>query len=85
MLSYAILFFAVQNTTTIIILGITGDLSQKKILPALFDLYKSGRLSSDVQIVGFSRRPLTNDEIKNFVRDILPKENKVSNYKYVAS
>ncbi len=48
-----------QQPTTIIILGITGDLAQKKILPALYDLYIKKELPEKTQIVGFSRKPET--------------------------
>ncbi len=58
--------------TTIIIFGITGDLAQKKILPALCDLYVKGRLSEKTQIVGFSRRAFSQVEISEFVRSLLP-------------
>jgi len=63
-----------QEKTTIIIFGITGDLAQKKILPALFDLYKTERLANDTQIVGFSRRPFSDGEIREFVKNMLPDE-----------
>ncbi|MFA7216697.1 MAG: glucose-6-phosphate dehydrogenase [Candidatus Paceibacterota bacterium] len=53
--------------TTLVLFGITGDLSQKKILPALYDMYKKSILPKDFSIVGFSRREFTNEEIKNFV------------------
>ena len=48
--------------TTIIIFGITGDLARKKILPALCDLWHSGRLP-DTRIVGFSRKEFSEEEI----------------------
>lgn len=44
-----------SNTTTIVILGATGDLSQRKLLPALFNLERKGRLPQDLQVVGFAR------------------------------
>lgn len=48
--------------TTIILFGITGDLAQRKILPALVDLYESGRLPN-TRIVGFSRREFSTDKL----------------------
>lgn len=62
-----------SQPTTIIIFGITGDLSQKKIIPALYDLYRTGRLT-ETKIVGFSRRPFSDEEIKNFVPSFLPSD-----------
>jgi glucose-6-phosphate 1-dehydrogenase len=43
----------------IIIFGITGDLSKRKLLPALYHLMSQDLLPADTKIVGISRRPLT--------------------------
>lgn len=43
----------------IIILGASGDLAQKKLLPALFSLYAQKLLPPDFRIFGFARSPLT--------------------------
>ncbi|MCX7007183.1 MAG: glucose-6-phosphate dehydrogenase [Kiritimatiellaeota bacterium] len=43
----------------IIILGASGDLAQRKLLPALFSLYAQKLLPADVRIFGFARTPLT--------------------------
>jgi glucose-6-phosphate 1-dehydrogenase len=54
---------------TIIIVGITGDLSEKKLLPALYGLAERGLLGDTTRIIGTSRRSLSNE-------DILPKLSK---------
>ncbi len=41
-------------TTTFIIFGASGDLTQRRLLPALFNLYRKDRLPPRFQIVGFS-------------------------------
>jgi glucose-6-phosphate 1-dehydrogenase len=43
----------------IIILGASGDLAQKKLLPALFSLYAQQLLPADFRIFGFARTALT--------------------------
>ena len=43
----------------IIILGASGDLAQKKLLPALFSLYAQKLLPADFRIFGFARSRLT--------------------------
>lgn len=48
---------------TIIIVGITGDLAEKKLLPALYGLAERGLLADDTKIIGTSRRPLTKQGI----------------------
>lgn len=42
-------------TTKLLIFGITGDLSRRKLLPALKQLYATGRYD-DMEIIGVSRR-----------------------------
>ena len=53
-----------EQTTTIVIFGASGDLTTKKLAPALADLYAKGRLGSDVQIVGVSRSDMTANEFR---------------------
>lgn len=60
-----------MQPTTIILFGITGDLAQKKILPALYDLFVQNKLPKQCQIVGFSRRAFAEHEIRTFVQNTL--------------
>ncbi|MCP6726493.1 MAG: glucose-6-phosphate dehydrogenase [Patescibacteria group bacterium] len=62
--------------TIMIILGATGDLAEKKLLPSLFHLYEKGKLPSMFQIVGFSRRDWGNEEFQSYVTKILKKHTK---------
>jgi glucose-6-phosphate 1-dehydrogenase len=55
----------------IIILGGGGDLSRRKLLPALFDLFCRGMLPKDFSIVGLARSPRSNAEYQEFVREAL--------------
>ena len=41
------------------VFGVTGDLSQRKLIPAFLDLYEKGFLPPIFRIVGFSRAPHT--------------------------
>jgi glucose-6-phosphate 1-dehydrogenase len=45
-----------ERALTIVIFGATGDLSRRKLIPALFNLHRKGRLSESTIVVGFSRR-----------------------------
>jgi glucose-6-phosphate 1-dehydrogenase len=47
----------------IVIFGITGDLSQRYLLPALYNLLKDNLLPAQTQILGVSRRDLNADEL----------------------
>lgn len=47
----------------IVIFGITGDLAQKKLLPALYHLFKGNLLHEKTIILGVSRRAVTAEEL----------------------
>ncbi len=42
------------DSTTLVIFGASGDLTQRKLIPALFNLFCKKRLPSDFRIVGFA-------------------------------
>ncbi|QUY61473.1 Glucose-6-phosphate 1-dehydrogenase [Gulosibacter molinativorax] len=48
--------------------GVTGDLSRKKLLPAIYDLGNRGLLSPSFGFVGFGRRDWTDDEFREFFK-----------------
>ncbi len=52
----------------ITILGGTGDLSQRKLLPSLYNLYLHGYLPEKWVVLGVSRKSKTNDEFRQFAR-----------------
>jgi glucose-6-phosphate 1-dehydrogenase len=49
---------------TIVIFGASGDLTARKLLPALFNLFANNRLPNPISIVGCSRTVLTDDEFR---------------------
>lgn len=65
----------IKNTgevpTHCIILGATGDLMTKKIVPSLFSLQEKGALPKNFEIIGISRRDWTDDDLKRHVEAIL--------------
>ena len=64
--------------TTFVIFGVTSDLSERKLLPALLDLYVNNSLPANFRIIGFGRRPEWNDDdFRAWVKKvILKKEHK---------
>jgi glucose-6-phosphate 1-dehydrogenase len=46
---------------TFIIFGASGDLTQRKLVPSLYQLFRKGRLPNETRIVGFSRTAFTHD------------------------
>ncbi len=53
--------------TTIVIFGATGDLTRRKLIPALFQLACKGRLPDPLRIVGFGRRDYSDDRFREFM------------------
>ncbi len=46
---------------TFVIFGASGDLTRRKLVPALYQLHRKGRLPTDTRIVGFSRTKFTHE------------------------
>src|SRR3984957_14479591 len=58
----------IPEPTAVVIFGASGDLTKRKLLPALFHLEQSNLLPSDFSVVGVARRPLQ-DEFRKDMRD----------------
>jgi glucose-6-phosphate 1-dehydrogenase len=72
---------------TLVIFGATGDLTQRKLLPALFDLYWDKRLPEGFTVIGFARREKSSDEFRAEMRDAVAKfarNNPINNPKWDA-
>jgi glucose-6-phosphate 1-dehydrogenase len=54
----------VPQPCSVVIFGATGDLTHRKLVPALYNLAADGELPPSVVIVGFARRPKTDDEFR---------------------
>jgi glucose-6-phosphate 1-dehydrogenase len=52
----------------LVVFGATGDLSQRKLLPALFHRDLAGQLPDGARIIGVSRRKLPDEEFREFAR-----------------
>jgi glucose-6-phosphate 1-dehydrogenase len=48
----------------VVVFGATGDLAGRKLVPALYHLYKEGALCDDTGIVGFSRSVPDDEELR---------------------
>src|SRR6476646_8446618 len=55
---------AVPQACTIVIFGATGDLTMRKLIPALYNIAADGELPPQVAVIGFARRPKTDDEFR---------------------
>jgi glucose-6-phosphate 1-dehydrogenase len=57
------------ESISIIIFGASGDLTWRKLIPALYNNFKKGRLATCANIVGFARRPYSNEAFRAYLRD----------------
>ncbi|XP_031281297.1 inactive glucose-6-phosphate 1-dehydrogenase 4, chloroplastic-like [Pistacia vera] len=55
----------------IAVIGATGELARGKIFPALFALYYSGFLPENVGIIGYSRKNLTDEDLRSIIASTL--------------
>ncbi|GAV73380.1 G6PD_N domain-containing protein/G6PD_C domain-containing protein [Cephalotus follicularis] len=55
----------------IAVIGATGELARRKIFPALFALYYSGFLPENVGIFGYSRKHLTDEDLRYIIASTL--------------
>jgi glucose-6-phosphate 1-dehydrogenase len=53
-----------DKLTNIVIFGASGDLTWRKLVPALYNNYIKGRMTKCDRIVGFARRPYTDDTFR---------------------
>jgi glucose-6-phosphate 1-dehydrogenase len=58
-----------QSQTSVVIFGASGDLTNRKLIPALFNNYRKGRIKEEIQIVGTSRREMTHEEFRERLRN----------------
>ncbi len=56
-----------EKPITIVIFGASGDLTRRKLIPALFNSYRKGRLPERMHIVGFARRPWSHDAFRELL------------------
>ncbi|MDE3998712.1 glucose-6-phosphate dehydrogenase, partial [Glaesserella parasuis] len=61
------------DNNCIVIFGASGDLTYRKLIPALYNLYKIGRLSEHFSVLGVARSPLTDETFRQKMHDTLVK------------
>ena len=55
---------------TVVIFGATGDLTHRKLIPALYNLQIEGALPAGVKIIGFARRDKSNEVFREGLEDL---------------
>lgn len=57
------------------IFGITSNLAQIKLIPALYDMEEKGILPEGMTIIGISRKEMSGEEFKDYLHSVLYSEN----------
>ncbi len=64
----------VPDPCAVVLFGATGDLTHRKLAPALYRLALEGQLPSEYAIVGFARRDWSDDTFRDELKKTLAKE-----------
>lgn len=57
-----------SDGVAIVIFGVTGDLSRRKLMPALYENAKFDRLPKPLYLIGFARRPWDDEKMRSVLR-----------------
>ncbi len=64
----------VPEPGAMVIFGASGDLTARKLIPALYDLAAQRRLPMEFAVVGVSRTPMSHDEFRKKLRKTLDEQ-----------
>ena len=64
----------VPEPAVMVIFGASGDLTARKLIPALYDLSARRRLPMEFAVVGVSRTPMSHDEFRKRLRDAMERQ-----------
>ena len=63
----------IAGPCSVVIFGVTGDLSRKKLIPAIYDLANRGLLPPSFALVGFARRDWVDEDFGKIVYEAVKK------------
>lgn len=66
---------------SLIIFGVTSNLTQIKLIPALYDLARNNLLPDDFSIIGIARGELSTQDFENYFHQVLHLDNKHHRHK----
>lgn len=67
------------------ILGVTGDLAVRKVLPSLWQLYRDNLLPEKCSVIGLAKTIFSQEEFKGYIKESLKKKFKGSSLKKIDS
>lgn len=67
----------IEEPVTFVISGASGDLTRRKLMPALYTLFKEGSLTQDFSIVGFARRDYGDQGFCKMINEALREHSRI--------
>ena len=64
----------VPDPHIVVIFGASGDLTKRKLIPAIYQLFVQKLLPDNFAILGTSRSPLTDEEFRQKMFEFLPSD-----------
>ena len=58
-----------KSAPTVVIFGASGDLTKRKLVPALYNLLRKGRIPPATRIIGFARSDFSHDAFRQQMRE----------------
>lgn len=69
----------------LVVIGATGDLARRKLIPSLFERFHAGQIPDGSRIIGTARKQLSQDAFRNYVAESLTEFAPNGNAESVAS
>ena len=66
----------VTGPSVMVIFGASGDLTSRKLIPALFNLVQAGLLSDQFSVLGVARDPMTDEQFRDSVTKFISADDK---------
>jgi glucose-6-phosphate 1-dehydrogenase len=62
-------FDANDGGSTVVIFGASGDLTRRKLIPAIYNNFRKKRLPAGLRIIGFARRDWSDEQFRDHLRN----------------
>ncbi|MFL5720209.1 MAG: hypothetical protein ACJ778_06990, partial [Chloroflexota bacterium] len=67
----------VPDPSIVVLFGATGDLAHRKVIPAMYQLWRTNLLPHEFMLLAIGRRPYDDDTFRNEIRGALEKYSRV--------
>ncbi|NTV91374.1 MAG: glucose-6-phosphate dehydrogenase, partial [Clostridiales bacterium] len=57
-----------KSPLAIVIFGVTGDLANRKLIPALYELQRTGKINAPLHVIGFARREWDDKKLQDVIK-----------------